>query len=521
MKVLTAAEMREVDRRTIEMGIPGLVLMENAGHRVVELLAAKFAPLARRRIVVFCGPGNNGGDGFVVARQLHTRFRPRALWVVCAAAEESLKGDAAANFRMLGVCGCPVYREIIAAMRHADIVVDALLGTGLGGPARGAALDLIREINTGFPEARVVAVDVPSGLASDTGEVVGEAVRADFTVTFTAPKPVHVLPPACDLAGELSVGAIGSPAEWFEEDEAIRLALSGPEVFRHLLAPRDRDGHKGAYGHVLVIGGSAGKTGAAAMAGMGALRAGAGLVTVASAGSAVPIIGTHAPELMTEALAETETGSISPKAFDYGRLESVIAGKTVVALGPGLGTHPETVAVARRLVAECRQPLVLDADGLNAVAGTGFPGRPSLILTPHPGEMARLARLEREEILKDRVGVARRFATEHGVTLVLKGRRTLVAMPGGLVWVNPTGTAGMATGGTGDILTGMIAGLAAHRRAWRGGARRAGAGGDRSARASARRHRGLRACTGRALSRRPSNWVSDWPAVSTRVRSSS
>ena len=460
MKVLTAEQMREVDRRTIEAGIPGVVLMENAGHRVVELLAEKFAPLAEQRVAILCGKGNNGGDGLVVARQLFTRYRPRVLEVVLLAAPEDLKGDAAANYRMLAACGCPVRREITPEVRRATVVVDALLGTGLSGPAAGVMQAAIREINA-FPPERVVAVDIPSGLPGDTGQPAGEHVRAGYTVTFTAPKPAHVLAPGCLAVGELRVGAIGSPPEMYEADPAIFLALVERDWIRPLLAPRARTAHKGSFGHVLVVGGSRGKTGAAAMAGMSALRSGAGLVTVASAESAIPVIAGHAAELMTEALPETESGALSLRAFDYGRLEAVAARKDVVAMGPGLGTHDETVALVRRAVEEFPQPMVIDADGLNALAGAPWPGGGGRlrVLTPHPGEMARLTGKTVPEIEADRVAAARAFATDRQVCLVLKGFRTLIAFPDGRVWVNPTGTPAMATGGTGDILTGLIAGF--------------------------------------------------------------
>jgi len=461
MKVLSAAQMREVDRKTIELGIPGLVLMENAGHRVVELLEQEFAPLSEHHVVVLCGKGNNGGDGFVVARQLHTRVRPGRLDVVFAGDPEGLQGEAAANFEMLRACGCPLARAITPEMRSASLVVDALLGTGLSGPARGEMLDLIREINGGFPRADVVALDIPSGLASDTGNTVGETVQADYTVTFTAPKIGQVLPPNCDAVGELHVVAIGSPPELYEAGDEIYLAVSGPERFADLFQPRDPGAHKGSFGHVLVIGGSKGKTGAAAMAGLAAARAGAGLTTVASAESALPVIASHAAELMTEPLPETDAGSISPLAFDYGLIQSITEGKTVVAIGPGMGTHAETVAFIRRVVETVEQPMVIDADGLNALAGAPFSSRGPLILTPHPGEMARLAGLSKSEIAEDRVGAARSFAMDRSVTLVLKGQRTLVAMPGGRVWINPTGSPAMASGGSGDILTGLIAGLLA------------------------------------------------------------
>ncbi|HOK45785.1 MAG TPA: NAD(P)H-hydrate dehydratase [Bryobacteraceae bacterium] len=458
MKVLTAAQMREVDRRTIELGIPGIVLMENAGNRVVDFLLERFAPLSEQRVVIVCGKGNNGGDGMVIARQLWTRLRPKALHVVLAGDPAELKGDALANYRMLEVCGCPVAREITPAMRDATLVIDALLGTGLRGPVTGPMLDWVREINSGFPLAKIVAVDIPSGVESDTANTQGETVRADYTVTFTAPKIGQVLPPNCERVGELRVAAIGSPPSLYEDDDSIYLSLVEPAMLAPLFRPRALSSHKGDFGHVLIVAGSRGKTGAAAMSGMAALRAGAGLVTVASAGSAIPVIASHAPELMTEPLPETETGSISRRLFDDGRFEKITAGKTVLAIGPGLGTANETVEAVRRIVETCDLPMVVDADGLNALAGTAFSGRGRvLVLTPHPGEMGRLAGMKTAQVQADRLGVARAFAMERQVTLVLKGHRTVIAFADGRVWINPTGTPALASGGTGDILTGTIA----------------------------------------------------------------
>ncbi|MBI1791071.1 MAG: NAD(P)H-hydrate dehydratase [Acidobacteria bacterium] len=437
MKVLTVARMREVDRRTIELGIPGIVLMENAAHRVVEFLAEEFAPLAAQRIVVLCGKGNNGGDGLAIARQLHTRFSPSSLQVVLAAEPGSLRGDAAENLKMAKACGLAVQAEITPAMRTATLVVDALLGTGLEGPAAGRMLEMIREINSGFRLAQVVAVDIPSGLPGDSAFPSGEFVRAAATVTFTSPKLAHALPPNCDHVGKLRVAPIGSPPELIES----WIELLEPRHFRHLLAPRSRGAHKGDFGHVLIAGGAAGKTGAAAMAGMAALRAGAGLVTVACAESNFTAL---APELMTEPFP------------------GVPQGKDAVAIGPGLGTTPEAVALVRRAFAEWDQPMVVDADGLNALAGQDFrAGNALRVLTPHPGEMARLTGRSGGDILQDRLGVARAFAHDRGVCLVLKGQRSLIAFPDGRVWINPTGTPAMATAGSGDILTGLIAGLLA------------------------------------------------------------
>jgi NAD(P)H-hydrate epimerase len=452
MRVLTTAEMREVDRRTIEMGIPGIVLMENAAHRVVEFLAEHCAPLEAQRIAVLCGKGNNGGDGLAIARQLFTRFHPRALHVVLLAAPEELRGDAAANLKMLAVCGCPVVLEIPAEARYATVVVDALLGTGVTGAAGGRILEAIREINGGFPLAKTMAVDIPSGMAADAGETAGEYVRADYTVTFTVPKPAHVLPPNCDHVGQLAVGTIGSPPSLYED---VWLSLLEPAMFPALLAPRPRAGHKGTFGHVLIVAGSRGKTGAAAMCGLGALRGGAGLVTVASASSAIAEISAHAPELMTEPLAQTPMGTIALNAG----VEKLAEGKTVVAMGPGLGRLADIEMLVASAAESLPQAMVLDADALTEqVAGAAGRVR---VLTPHPGEMARLTGKTTAEVQQDRVGTARAFAMSRSVTLVLKGERTVLAFPDGRVWINPTGTPAMGTGGSGDILTGMVSGFLA------------------------------------------------------------
>jgi ADP-dependent NAD(P)H-hydrate dehydratase / NAD(P)H-hydrate epimerase len=459
VKILTAAQMREVDRRSSDLGVPGLVLMENAGQRVVEFLVDHYAPLEAQRIVVLCGKGNNGGDGMVVARQLHTRIRPRSLDVVLAGDPGEMKGDAAANHKMLQAVGCPVSFEIKPSMETATLIVDALLGTGIHGPATGKTLELITAINERFPLAEVVSVDIPSGLDSDSANPPGPAVHANHTVTFTAPKPCQVLSPACELVGKLHVAQIGSPPDLFEKDRTIFLALSEPALFAQLFRPRVQDSNKGLYGHVLVIAGGRGKTGAAAMSGIGALRAGAGLATVASAESAIAQIASHAPELMTEPLPETQDGSISMRVLD--QLSALVDKKNVVALGPGMGRYPETAQLIRRLVNELARPMVVDADALNALDAKTLRATAPRILTPHPGEMARLTNGTIAAVQADRIGCARAFAQECGVHLVLKGNRTVIAAPDGRAWINPTGSPAMATGGTGDVLTGMIAGLLA------------------------------------------------------------
>jgi NAD(P)H-hydrate epimerase len=453
MKVLTAAEMRDVDRRTIEMGIPGIVLMENAGMRVVEFLAERFAPLDEQRVLVLCGKGNNGGDGMVIARQIHTRFPRCQLTVVLLADPEDLHGDARVNYAMLRTCAIPIYRKLPEPPCDATVVVDALLGTGISGPAAGPIEEAIRYTWEPSQTAKVVAVDIPSGMSSDSGESAGKVARADYCVTFVAPKLGQVLPPNCDGIGELIVRPIGSPPELYQQ---VKTDLIEPSMFRSLLALRPPGGHKGTFGHAVVVAGSRGKTGAAALCGLGALRAGAGLVTVASAESAIPQIAAHAPELMTEPLAETPHGTIGLNAA----VAAAIEGKTVVAMGPGLGRQPEIAILVTNLMKSLEQPMVLDADALVDIAKVPPTDRVR-VLTPHPGEMARLTGKTVAEVQADRIGAARAFAEAHWLTLVLKGQRTIIAFPDGRVWINPTGTPAMGSGGTGDVLTGMIAGFLA------------------------------------------------------------
>jgi len=459
-KVLTPAQMGAVDKATIEAGIPGIILMENAAHRCVEYLQEKFAPLESQRIVVVCGKGNNGGDGLAIARQLFTRFHPNELRVVLIGDPCELKGDAAQSLAMLRAAGFQVYHDFGPEMRTATLVIDAILGTGLIGPAKGDALNAIREINQAFPLAKVFSVDLPSGLSGATGALSGEYVRADATVTFTAPKICHAMPPAANLMGDLRIVPIGTPSIVYESDSAIDLALVTPASIAPLFAPRVKDSNKGKYGHVLIVAGSRGKSGAAAMAGLAALRAGAGLVTVACPASALDSVAAHAPEIMTEPLPETPRGVLSKEALD--RILQLAEKLTLVAIGPGIGTEEETQEVVHRLFGDLEKPMVIDADALNCLSKTKFrPPAALRVLTPHPGEMSRLAEKTIAEIQSDRIAHARAYATEHKVTLVLKGEATLLAFPDGRVWINPTGSPAMATGGTGDILTGMTAGLLA------------------------------------------------------------
>jgi len=470
MKILTAAQMQEIDRLTTERyGVPSLALMENAGRGVVEFLEQRFPPLEGRKIVILCGRGNNGGDGLVVARLLRERgLEPRVLLL---AEPGSLSGDAAANYERLAQSGAPegvrdsaAWQRIKGGLKDCSLLIDALLGAGLTKPLGGFLLAVVQDFPTVFPQARIVAVDLPTGILADTGELIGECVRADASVTFTAPKVAHLFPPACQRVGTWVVKSIGTPPEALENNPDFLLNVLQLEDLEWLVRPRELEAHKGNYGHVLVLGGSVGKTGAAAMAAKAALRSGAGLVTVATAKSALPVIASHSMEVMTEPLPETDSGAVSLRALDGGFLDALVEGKTVLAVGPGLGRHPETLELVRAVVNKYDLPVVLDADGLNAFAGcidTLQARRRVRVLTPHPGEMGRLAGRKTSVVVVHRLEVAREFAKSHSVQLVLKGFRTLTASPEGQVWVNPTGNPGMATGGSGDVLTGITAALLA------------------------------------------------------------
>ena len=467
LRALSATEMRSVDRTTIEeRKIPSLLLMENAAQAVVRKLGEEIPTLGGEKVVVLCSKGNNGGDGLAVARQLLLLWPRLDLTVAMLADLDMLSQDTRSNWNMLAAqdfCPQSVLSEadwdvLLARIGDATVVVDALLGTGVRGPVRGLVARVIADVNAGFRNAKVVAVDMPSGLGSDSGEPLGPAMRADMTVTFTAPKASQVLSPTCELLGDLTVARIGTADSVIEALPGPRLLLSEPADIGEYTAKRERSSHKGSYGHVLAIGGSLSKPGAILMAGTAALRAGAGLVTVlTAAGAADTVIGTT-PELMLEPATALADGSLGPDSLDARCLE----GKTVVAIGPGIGRSVANSALVRRVVDECSLPLVIDADGLAAVNAHDFRTRSApTVLTPHPGEMAGLLGTTSAEVQRDRIGAARGLASASGAFVVLKGDRSLIAAPDGDVVVNPTGTPGMATAGSGDILTGMVSALLA------------------------------------------------------------
>jgi NAD(P)H-hydrate epimerase len=466
VRIFNRAQMQEADRRTIEEhGIPATVLMERAGERVVEAMSAHFASLASLRVVVLCGRGNNGGDGFVVARFLRGRVKaPVGVYLlgrledVTGAAREALEKYQDGGGVVTAVPGTDAWATHRAKALDVDVIVDAIVGTGLARPLTGLPAAVVENVSR--LSASVVAVDLPSGMNADTADVTPPVIRAALTVTFAAPKIPLVCMPAAEYAGTIVVGDIGIPP-------SVITQVSGPIVrqitaddCRELVRPRRPDAHKGSNGHVLVVAGSRGKTGAAALTAFAALRSGAGLVTVATPASCASIVASFAPELMTLPLAETADGHVAADAA-----EAVLAFEaSVLAVGPGLGRSAQATAFVQELVRRTGRPVVLDADGLNAFEGhvERLSSQAPLIVTPHPGEMARLTGQSTAAVQADRLRVASQLSADRKLYVVLKGHGTIVAEPGGRLFVNTTGNPGMATAGMGDVLTGVIAAWLAH-----------------------------------------------------------
>jgi len=457
--LLTADEMREMDRRTIEsFGIPGRVLMENAGRGATRLLLENFGDLSGKKIGVLSGKGNNGGDGFVVARYLSQAGV--AVTVYLLTKSSLLTGDAAANFAILAPLKIPIIEmpDEQTFFQHElsqDIWVDAILGTGLSSEVKGYFKTVIEFVNASDKPA--FAIDIPSGLNSDTGQPCGTCIRAKATATFAYPKIGHFLYPGAAYCGKVGIVNIGIP-NFIAKEVNPRQYLLMPDTFKFV--HRSPDAHKGKSGHLLVIAGSPGKTGAAAMTAMSAMRAGAGLVTLGIPKSLNPILETLGIEAMTCPLPETEDGALDESAYE--KIMELSKGKQAIAIGPGLGQAEQTRKLIHQIVRTSKIPLVIDADGLNALSSDILKERKAkTVLTPHPGEMARLSGMTTSEIQQDRITCARSFASEFNVHLVLKGAGTVVAHPDGRIFINSTGNSGMASGGMGDVLTGVIGGLIA------------------------------------------------------------
>jgi hydroxyethylthiazole kinase-like uncharacterized protein yjeF len=461
MKVVTAQTMQEIDNQAIkECGIPGLQLMENAGRSCVEEIIAEFG--LHGRCVVLAGKGNNGGDGYVIARLLSKKG-----WnvkVIILADREQVTGDAAENLGKLpgsvityctheGQLSAPHTEEIF----QADVIVDALLGTGLQGNVSGIYLEAIKLINGSG--RHVVSVDIPSGIHGTTGRMLGDAVRAYITVTFAFAKLGHVLYPGAEHTGRLVVADIGIPPKLMES--ASGYDFLNEDTMRPMLHRRDRQAHKGHFGHCLIIAGSTGKTGAAALSANSAVRAGSGLVTLAAPESIHTVLEMKTTEAMTFPLPDSGSGHLTNSALPA--IEKLMVGKDAVAIGPGLDCRPGTYALVRNLVETVALPMLIDADGLNALAEdiTVLKRKKSkqVILTPHPGEMSRLLGTSIPDVEAIRISAAQEFACNYGVFLILKGARTIIASPAGTAAINGSGNPGMATGGMGDVLTGVIVSL--------------------------------------------------------------
>lgn len=462
MKVLDAQQMREVDRAATALGIPSLVLMENAAIGVADAIGEKY-PEARC-VAIFCGPGNNGGDGYALARHLSVRGYECRVFSVGPVPRAG--SDAAQQLEITRRIGLALERvsddadvaAALAAARECHVVVDAVFGTGLtrplGEPYASVVTGLAR-----MPLGRV-AVDVPSGLDAGSARIPGSHFVADLTVTFAAPKVALVLPPASDVAGELAITDLGIPNELVEAS-ASQLHLLTAEDLAAYLPARKASSHKGDFGHLLIVAGSAGKAGAAILAARAAVRGGAGLVTAAVPQEILQTVDLGSIESMTLPLPAGPSGL---GAESKAAVAAASAGKTAIAMGPGLGVEPGTREAVVEMALSLSLPLVLDADGLNAFAGRAARLRERTaptVLTPHPGELGRLLGCSVDEIAADRVAAARRAADASGAVVVLKGHRSLIADPGGDVWINPTGNPGMASGGTGDVLTGLLGALLA------------------------------------------------------------
>lgn len=466
MKLLQAEQMKEIDRRTTEEYlIPSLILMENAGVKVMDTIRGLIPALDKSRIIILAGKGNNGGDGLVIGRHLVNAGATVDIFLL--GEPDELTVDATINYQILIKMGVnvltlrnntevEVYRN---ALSSADLVVDAIYGIGFRGELNSYESRLIKMLN--ISPAPVLAVDIPSGLEADTGKVHGEAVQADYTVTLAAPKLGQILAPGCDYVGQLIVADISIPARLLEE-KRYPLSLIDEAIVKRYLKPRDAESHKGTYGHVLVVGGSPGMSGAVLLASYAALRAGAGLVTAALPQSLLPILDASLMEVMGRPLPETSEAVISLEAIPA--LENLLGTVSVCAIGPGMSRYREANAIVRFVLENSGVPVLIDADGLNALEGDVAilkDRQIPIVITPHPREMARLTGLTVEEIQNNRLEIACRYASLWGVTVVLKGNNTVVADPSGQLFINNCGNPGMATAGSGDVLSGIMVGFIA------------------------------------------------------------
>ncbi|MCY4262455.1 MAG: NAD(P)H-hydrate dehydratase [Candidatus Dadabacteria bacterium] len=457
MKLSTKQISREIDRRTIEeFGVPGVVLMENAGRAVASVILMEYP--SARKIAVICGAGNNAGDGFVIARHLVSSGKEVSVHIT--EKKERYRGDAKTNLDSLLEIKADVREldEKLPRIKDSEVIVDAVFGTGLTRKVEGFYDKLIKFINR--QSSRRVSVDIPSGLDADTGQPLGTAVRADITVTFAPAKLGVCIHPGVDYSGKLFVADITIPKTLWDH---LPFELLTFQKCRGLIKTRSADSHKGTYGHLLVLAGSPGKSGAAVLCAEAALRAGSGLVTLGVPKSIFPVVEEKTTEVMSLSLKDSKDGTLHPDALKE-VLRELEGRKSALAVGPGISISKSTEEFVEKVITRCEVPVILDADALNIISKNPAILRKTkvpAIVTPHPGEMARLCGVSTKQVQEDRVGVAFRFSEKYGCYVVLKGARTVVSTPGGEVFINPTGNSAMATAGTGDVLTGIIGGLTA------------------------------------------------------------
>jgi len=464
MYLVTAGEMREIDRQTIESyGLPSRILMENAGLGATRILLKKFKNLINKKVGIVAGRGNNGGDGFVIARYLAKKGIHITIYLL--AKKSMFKGDAAENLKILAPLDITVIEvsnqksllKHTNSMLHQDIWIDAILGTGLKSDVKGFLKKIIEFINS-FKKP-VFSLDLPSGLNADTGQPCGACIQAHTTATFAFAKTGHLIFPGAIYSGNIEIVDIGIPKHIVEKIEPKQFLLTH-ELISSALQKRSPEAHKGATGHLLILAGSTGKTGAAAMTATSAMHSGAGLVTLGIPKSLNNILEGLVIEAMTIPLPEAEGGMLDERSLD--KIIKLMVDKKCLALGPGLGNASGTKQLVIKIIQKCRIPIIIDADGLNSlIDNTDILKnlKNPIILTPHPGEMSKLIEKPVSFIQKNRISCARKFAKNFKVHVVLKGARTIIAHPDGKVFINPTGNPGMAAGGMGDVLTGIIAGF--------------------------------------------------------------
>jgi len=466
MKLISSKQMKEIDEKAIvEYSIPGIILMENAGIKMVEVIKNIKKELKNLKVIIIVGKGNNGGDGLVIARHLINSEAMVDVFLLCK--PKQFTKDATINFNILTKMKANIFKlvkeedieRLMESMMDVDVIVDAIYGIGFKGSLDDFENMVVEMVNKN--RASIVSVDISSGVEADTGKVYKNAIRANYTVTFSLPKIGQILGRGSEYVGELTIADISIPKNLLN-DKSLKMNLIDEVMIKNFLNKRDDDSHKGTYGHVAIIGGSVGMSGAVILASSAALRSGAGLITAAVPKSLVSIVEGGAIEVMTKPLFETKDKKISLKALS--EIENLLKIASVCAIGPGMGKYYDANNLIKSVIKKSNIPMLIDADGINALDGDGRilkEAKIPIVITPHPGELGKLTGLKIEEIQKNRLDVAKKYALEYGVILVLKGHKTIIASPKGEIFVNTTGNPGMATAGSGDVLSGIIIGLMA------------------------------------------------------------